>query len=126
MSGNQDGRSELDQRVRSRWTQELQHAGGTWKRNLGLRYYHYPIPYEMNLKDAVAFVYGSSVQRDVHRKREILLGDASLLYLSDEKKVADDKMSGNTVTSEMTGEENDNSATDQMPDYSIDTPIDED
>lgn len=52
-----------------------QHAGGGWKGNRGLQYYLYLISEGVDLQDAVAIAYGSSMQCDVQNKREVHLGD---------------------------------------------------
>lgn len=39
------------------------------------------------LKDTVPFLYGDFLQHDMDNKRYVLLGDVSLLYKLDERKV---------------------------------------
>lgn len=60
----------------------------------------------------------------MRNKHEIFLVDVDLLYLSDENKGADNKLSRNTIIVENTGERAENSSTDQGSLYSIDAPID--
>lgn len=73
-----------------------------------------------------AHAYSDSKQRDVHNKREPLVGDVNPQYLSNKKKCVGDKGSKNTVSVQMTAEEDENSAIDGWPDYFINALIVED
>lgn len=74
----------------------------------------------MPLKGAVAVAYSNLMQREVHNKYKVLLGDVDFFYPSEEEESADDKISGNTVTVGKTGERDENSVINPRPDYSTD------
>lgn len=61
----------------------VRHAGGGRKGNQGLSYHLYLNPKDVELKDAAAFVYGDSMEREMWNKHEAALGDVYALYLSD-------------------------------------------
>lgn len=63
------------------------------------------------------------MQCDVQNKWNDLLGDTDPLYRPDEEEGAKNKMSGNTVTVDMTGDRDKDSAMDFWPVYSIDASI---
>lgn len=96
---------------------KVKHRGGGWKINHGLRYNPYQIHEDVALTGRVAFVYSDSVQHDVRDRRKVLLGDANLLYVSDEKKRAENMMSRNTATVNMLGDGDKDRAMDESPDY---------
>lgn len=102
-----------------------QHAGGGWEGSRCLRNHLYLVWADVDLKDGAMFVYGDSMQRELQNKREFLLGDLNPLCMSDEKDAADDNEPRKIVSVWMTAEENNHSVIDVWPDYSTDTPIEE-
>lgn len=103
-----------------------QNGVGGWKENHGMRYHLYLFSEDVELKFAVAFAYGDSMQRGVQNKREDLLGDMDFLYLPDEKERADTDVSKNMSSVEMTGERDENSAMELWTKYWIGAPIEKD
>lgn len=87
-----------------------------------LRYHMSLIPKNLNLKYAVWFLYGDSIQGELRNKREGISGGVDPLHMFDEKAGADDDVSRNAVRVEMTGEEHKNTALDVWPNYSMDAP----
>lgn len=57
----------------------------------------------MDLKDVAPSAYGHLMQRKVHNKPKIFLGDADSQYTSDEEKSGDNNLFRSTVTVAMTG-----------------------
>lgn len=80
-------------------------------------------PEDVYLRDAEAFLCGDLMQCTVQNRREALLGDVDPLYLSHEKVGAKKNMCRNMVTVKMTGDSDENSATDLWPDDSTDAEI---
>lgn len=64
----------------------MQHADGERKGNYSLQFHFYPISEDVDPEDAVLFAYGDYMQCEGPNKREIILGDVDLFYLSDEKE----------------------------------------
>lgn len=85
-----------------------------WTENPELQYHVYLTHEGVDLKDAAAIVYGESMLRNIQKKREVPLNDVNPLNMSDGKKDVEDKMYGNTITVEMTGEEQKNTAMEGM------------
>lgn len=96
----------------------VQHGGDGWKENHCLRYHLYSIPKHVEFKDAVGFSYVDSMQEKMQGKCVVLLSFEYPLYMSDEKGGADNSLSSNTNTVDMTGDGDKNSATDVWPDHS--------
>lgn len=59
----------------------------------------------------------------VQNKHKVLSGDADPLYLCAQKKNADESMTMNTATVDMTGERDENVAIDVWSGYSVDAQI---
>lgn len=87
-----------------------QHAGGGRKASHGLGYRLYLIPEDVDLKDAAAFTYRDSMQRDVQHEPEALLGDTGQLHNADRKEGAHNNVSRNTIPIERTEHRDENSA----------------
>lgn len=97
----------------------MQHADGVWEGSYGLGNHSYLIPGEVDLKDAVSFAYGASMQRNVLNKREVLLDEVNLVYFSHKKDAVDYNMLRSSLTVEMTGEGDDNSFITLWPLFSL-------
>lgn len=104
----------------------MQHVGCGRKRNHGLRYHLWLIPEDTEVKDVVAYASGDSMQRELRDKREVLREDLDPRYASDEKKDAEQKLSTNSGTRQMTGDRDGNTVMYVWPEYSVDVPIEED
>lgn len=104
----------------------VQHAGGVWKGDHGLRYHEYLLPEDMGLANAVSCACGDSMQREVRNKWEVLLGEVNPLCTSHDKEGADDTVSRTTICLEATGEGEEISAMDVLSDYAIDSQIEKD
>lgn len=74
---------------------------------------------EVVLKDVVAFAYQNFVHSEVQYRRDALMADVDAPCMSDEKRVSEDNVSGNSVTLEMTGEERGNSGVNVRLNYSV-------
>lgn len=71
------------------------------ERNPAQRYHLYLIPEDVDLKDVVAFAYGDLIQPEVPNSQVFPIGDVDSLYMSDEKKSADNNMYRKTFSVEM-------------------------
>lgn len=88
-----------------------------------MQYNQDPIPEIVELKDAVAVVYGDSMVSEVQDKRLGHLDDVDRLYIPDENESDEDNVSRNTVVVEMTGERDENGAINVCPGYLVDAPV---
>lgn len=88
-----------------------------------LRYRQYLVPEEVDWKDAVPYVYGGSVECQVQSKCEALRGDVNQLCTSYKKDGADDTVSRNAISIEMTKLWDENIAMDVWQDYSTDASV---
>lgn len=93
------------------------------KENHRLLYHPYLIFYDKDVKEAVALAYGVSIQRDVLKKREVLLQDVDFSYLSDVMGGVGENVFRNTTNVQPTEEEDDKSPTYLWPMNSIDARI---
>lgn len=82
----------------------MQYAGCGYKNYHGLRYRLYLLPEDVHLKDAIAPAYSSSTWRNEQDEPKDFPGDVRLIYSSNEKRDADDNVSSNKVTIEITGD----------------------
>lgn len=80
---------------------------------------------DADLKDVTAFVYEDSMKHEIQIKREVLLGDVSILYKSIASETMDGDGSGSTVTARTRGEWEENSDMDVWLDYLIGTLVEE-
>lgn len=74
-----------------------QHTGRKGEGNHGVWYHLRLIREDVDLKNAVTVAYGDSKQRNVQNKRKFSLSAVRPIYLPDEKGIADNKTSRNTV-----------------------------
>lgn len=84
------------------------------------------IPEDVELRDAILFVYEEAMQCNVLDKGEVLLRGVELLCIPDEKVGAPGNLSRNMVTVKMTEEVNENSGIDIRPSYWKDAPTEKD
>lgn len=96
--------------------ENVQQQVGGQNQSRGLRNRLYASREKADLKNTVTSAYRDSMQHHVQNKCEFLQGDVDFFYVSSEKNSADDTMSTNTVTLEITRAVDDNCVMDVWSD----------